>query len=447
MRRRERAADQHPGGRARRAHGQHFQKMHGAQLLIRGQPAPPCHVARQNLALQGLAHVAVEEAAGRGKLQVGHRGRARVLFLGHERKDVVPVGPQGESVGLGPHGREALAREHLLGHAARPGRKVEVHDLGMAREIDHHQQGLVAVDAHVGQGLRVLPGDDLHVAPAKAPEAPAHGDHALHPPQQRGAVALLVLRVHGLVVVFGIDDHRQVEALRVGAREPGVAVGRPLHGRAHSVAVAQVVVVAHADLVAVVEHHRTRQGEEQDVHQFDLAPVVLQKRGQATADAQVDARARIAGVHAVHVVALLVRDHLQGQFVVIAQKERPLRGLGNGRGLVQDVHDGKAVLHLHGHEHARHEREVEGHVTGLALAEIGDRVLWPLIGLGQEHLVLVSPVHVRPKLLQVLVGLGQVLAVGALALEEVGNGVQTHAVHAHVEPEIHDPHDLAPDVG
>ena len=39
--------------------------------------------------------------------------------------------------------------------------------------------------------------------------------------------------------------------------------------------------------------------------------------------------------------------------------------------------------------------------------------------------------------LQQSVGLGQVLAVGALALVEVGHGVEPHAVDAHVEPEVH----------
>jgi len=73
-------------------------------------------------------------------------------------------------------------------------------------------------------------------------------------------VLLLRLDVDRLVVVLGIDDDRQVELLRVAPREPGVAVGAPLHRRADAVAVAQVDVVAHADLVAVVEHRCAGQG-------------------------------------------------------------------------------------------------------------------------------------------------------------------------------------------
>ena len=65
------------------------------------------------------------------------------------------------------------------------------------------------------------------------------------------------------VVVLGIDDDRQNQPLRVGAGEAGVAVAAPLHRRAHAVAVAEEDVVAHADLVAVVEHRRAGQREEQ----------------------------------------------------------------------------------------------------------------------------------------------------------------------------------------
>ena len=121
----------------------------------------------------------------------------------------------------------------------------------------------------------------------------------------------------------------KVKLLRVGAREPGVAVGAPLHGGAHAVAVAEVDVVAHADLVAVVDDRRAGQGEEEDIDQFDLAPVVAKQGSEAAADAEVDARALVGGVHAVHVIALLVGHHLQGQFVVVAQERWPT---GNSAG-------------------------------------------------------------------------------------------------------------------
>ena len=54
------------------------------------------------------------------------------------------------------------------------------------------------------------------------------------------------------------------------------------------------------------------------------------------------------------------------------------------------------------------------------VAEVRDRVLRPLVRFGQEHPVVEPRVDVAAQLLQVLVRLGEVLARGALALDEVG---------------------------
>ncbi len=81
-------------------------------------------------------------------------------------------------------------------------------------------------------------------------------------------------------------------------------------------------------------------------------------------------------------------------------------------------------------------REMEGHVAFVAVAEVGDRVLRPLVRLGEQHPVLVVRVDVARAALQEVVRLGQVLAVRALAFVEVGHGVEAQAVDAHVEPEV-----------
>ena len=48
---------------------------------------------------------------------------------------------------------------------------------------------------------------------------------------------------------------------------------------------------------------------------------------------------------------------------------------------------GKRSSMLERHEQPRHDREVEGHVALVAVAEVGDGVLGPLVGLGQQHAV------------------------------------------------------------
>ena len=114
------------------------------------------------------------------------------------------------------------------------------------------------------------------------------------------------------------------------AAEACVSVGVPLHGGAYPVAVAEVDVVAHADLVAVVHDRRAGEREEQGVEELDAAAVVVYQRSEAAADADVDAHARVCGVGEVHVVALVVGDHFEGELVMVAEKQAPL---ADGRNL------------------------------------------------------------------------------------------------------------------
>ena len=185
---------------------------------------------------------------------------------------------------------------------------------------------------------------------------------------------------------------------------------------------------------------RSGHGHEQAVQQLYAGPVVLHEGRQAAPDAEVYAGARVVGVDLVHVVPLAVGDHLQGEFVVVAEKDAPLAVLRDLRGLLHDLHNRVPVLLRDRHVDARHEREVERHVALVAVPEVRQHVLRPLVRLGQEHPVVVALVQLGPHPLQDVVGLGEVLVVGALALYEVGNGVQAQSVHAGVEPELHHVH-------
>ena len=115
---------------------------------------------------------------------------------------------------------------------------------------------------------------------------------------------------------------------------------------------------------------------------------------------------------------------------------------GIGGRLGQDLRDREPVLPAHGHEDARHQREVERHLAlvaaDLRVAEVLDHVGRPLVGLGQQHPARVLVVHHLAAALEELVGLGEVLAVGALALEQVGHRVQPEPVDAQVQPEPQD---------
>ncbi len=127
---------------------------------------------------------------------------------------------------------------------------------------------------------------------------------------------------------------------------------------------------------------------------------------------------------------------------MVAQENRPLAIGGNLRGLAQDVGDRKTILLGQRHVHARHQRKVEGHVAFVAVvallfAKIQLGIFRPLVGFGQQHAVGVMGIDFGTDLLEHLVGLGQVLVVGAVAFDQVGNGIQAQAVDAHVEPVAH----------
>ncbi len=352
------------------------------------------------------------------------------------REPVEGVRAEGQEVRVVADHGHLVAAEKLDGDEALPRRQVQLDRLQEAGKVGDAEDLLRLVAAYVSQDLAVLGPQQIERAPAERAVPFAQRDQALGPRVHRVRVALLRLDVDRLVVVLGVGDDRQIEALPVRAREAGVAIRAPLHRRPYAVPVAEEDVVTHPDLVAVVEDRRAGQREQEPIHQLDPAPVVAQQRREPAADAEVQPREPVLRVRAVHVVALLVGHHLERQLVVVAEEQRPLRALGDRRRLGEDVDDREAVLHADRHEQPWHEREMEGHVALVAGAEVGDRVLGPLVRLGEQHAVAVVGVDVLAKVLQERVRLGQVLTVGALTLIEVRDRVETHAVDAHVHPEV-----------
>ena len=420
--------------------------------ILVGEPAAVQQIGRQHLMLEQPSTRPRQQAGIAVAHDDGHQFRSRPrqvhvpgrrLGLGRQQEPIEPVTRQGEEIGQLADGGKGRLAGQFHRHPPAKGAQVQFHPLGRARQVAHAQHGFVLGRAQEGQ--------DLAVAGVKEPEraapeafAPApHRDHALHPVEQAGGRAQLRLHVHRLEAVDRVLDRRQVQAGGVGAGKAAVAVLAPLHGGAHAVAIAQKDVVAHADLVAVIDDRRARHGKQQRIEQLDLAAVVFHQRREAPADAQVDAGAAVGGIGGPQIVTLAVGDHFQRQLVMVAQEDGPLAGVGNVRRLAHDVGDGVPVLARDGHVHARHQGEVERHVAFVALAEIGQHIFGPLVGLSQEHAAGMGMVQGGAQFLQDAVGLGQVLVVGTLALAQVWHGVQPHAVHPHVQPEPHDRDDLA----
>src|SRR5437899_2668533 len=331
--------------------------------------------------------------------------------------------------------RKTRASEHLLRHQAFPAREVELHRLRRAREIVDTEHDVVFVGAHVSEDARVLGAQRLVGAEPEERMILAQRDQAMKPAQQRVRLPQLRFDVDRLEAVDRVHQRRQIELLEIGAREAAVAIPRPLHRRAHAVAVAEEDVVAHPDLVSVVEDGRAREREEDRVHQLDLVASIVQQRRQAAADAQIQLHPRILGVLVVEVVALVVCDHLERQFVVVAQEEAPLRVVGDRRRRLEDFDHGERVLAADRHEHARHHREVEGHLALVAVAEVLDDVGGPLIRLGEEHAVRVARIDLGSHSAEKSMRLREVLAVRPVTLVEVRHRVEPEPVEAQVEPE------------
>ncbi|OEI69691.1 trehalose synthase domain protein [Curtobacterium sp. ER1/6] len=261
-------------------------------------------------------------------------------------------------------------------------------------------------------------------------------DHVADPVQQGPGLGELRLDVHLCVVVDERLHDGQVQLARVRGREARVAVRRPLHRRARGVAVRQPDVVAHADLVPVVEERRPGQREQQGVDELELGAGVVEQRREATANADVRPHPRVVAVPAVHRLPVLLAHHLERQLVVVAEEDAPRGLLGHVEGLGQDRLELGGVLGAERVEDARHHREVERHVAlGLLVgAEERRRLARPLVRLREQDATGVLVVDHRPELLDELVGLRLALAVALLGLEEVRDRVEPQPVDPEVEP-------------
>ena len=88
--------------------------------------------------------------------------------------------------------------------------------------------------------------------------------------QQRTGVAQLILHIHRLVAKLAIRDHWQRKLLGVRIRKTRIALVRPLHRCAHPIAIMQPNIIAHADLIPVIQHRGTGQAQQQISEQLQL---------------------------------------------------------------------------------------------------------------------------------------------------------------------------------
>ena len=220
--------------------------------------------------------------------------RRRIRFAEQEPKE--SVGPQRHKVGTIANRRKVRSAEQFKRHAATPGGEIDLGGLRRARQIGDTKHDFVFVLPHVDEHGAICRADKRQRSAAKHLARLANRNQAFGPTQQRRQTARLRFDVDRLVPIDRVHDHWQVELRRVATGEPAIAIRRPLHRCAHAITIAEIYIVAHPDLVAVIDDRRAGKRHQQRVHQLDLPPVIVHQRRQSPSDPQIDAGARVGRI-------------------------------------------------------------------------------------------------------------------------------------------------------
>ena len=214
-----------------------------------GEPALVGEIGGEHVALELPRRNALRDRAPALRQHQGHKvgerlGRGlvpgrRLRLLGKHEPEIAVRGKR-QQIGQLADRREGGSPRHLDRHPAFELAEIELHRLRGTRQIEqrtgssrHHARAdrrgsCGCADRGTTWSPRPKAADDLRTAIMRRIQF------------RIDEVSLLLpLDVDRLVAVDRVHDRRQVEMLRVGAREAAVAVGRPLHGRAHAVAVAE----------------------------------------------------------------------------------------------------------------------------------------------------------------------------------------------------------------
>src|SRR5262249_40766912 len=144
-------------------------------------------------------------------------------------------------------------------------REIELDGLGTACHVGDAKYRLIAVFAQIGEDFAVLRVEEPQRSAPERMMLAAHPEHAAHPVEQGMRIAALRLDVYGLEAVKRVHDGGKHQRGGIGARKSTVAIRRPLHRRAHAVAITEMDIVPHSDLVAIVDDWSAWHGEQQAV--------------------------------------------------------------------------------------------------------------------------------------------------------------------------------------
>ncbi len=296
--------------------------------------------------------------------------------------------------------------------------------------------------------MRLL--EDGELAPAELGALAVAAHEQRDERHQRVGVAPLGLDVDELGRVAALDDRRGELVGRRG-REAAVLGRRPLHRRAHGHPAGDVEVLPHADLLAVEQHRRAGQREQQAVDHAHPARVAAEHRGQAPAQAAaVHLHVLVGAEGGEDLLPLVVAQLVEGELVVVADERRPLAVGRDRRARRERLGERRGVLPGQRQVQPLHRDEVELHRQLVAVGAAEERLLL-LVGqvdLAEQDAVAAAAAEERPQVAQVGVGVGEDLlgVVDAVRGEEERHGVDPEARQPQLEPEAHDLRDLVADL-
>src|SRR5438034_8661764 len=123
-----------------------------------------------------------------------------------------------------------------------------------------------------------------------------------------------------LIAVGSIIDSRQDRLVRF--RESRMRFRRPLHWRAGAIALGQLEIIPHADLVAITNDRRSGQCEHQTVGELDAAPVPVEHGREPASNAALIELHLLLGSKAFeHALALLLNQAAGTALAVLAQEQ------------------------------------------------------------------------------------------------------------------------------
>ena len=119
------------------------------------------------------------------------------------------------------------------------------------------------------------------------------------------------------ITVRAPADHWQQRSIAFG-KAPMWFIG-PLHRRPRAIALGKRKIIAHADLIAVADHGRARQCEQEAIGQFQPAAITIEHGRKPASDAAVvELHFSLGSEDIEHRFALLFGQPPEVEFIMIA---------------------------------------------------------------------------------------------------------------------------------